>query len=57
MSAFGFYEKDEAVETIRILAEELTKQGKSPRETINSIMEAVSYGIDLAMYNILESEK
>ncbi len=54
MSAFEFYEKDEVVEAIRVLAVELTKQGKTPREAVASIMEAVSYGIDIVMFDLTE---
>ena len=52
MSAFGFYEKDEVVESIKVLAEVERKNGKNPREVIESIMEAVTCGLDSALYDM-----
>lgn len=56
MSAFGFYEKDEVVEAIRTLAACERENGKSPRKIAESIMEAVAYGLDSALYE-LRAEK
>jgi len=56
MSAFGFYEKDEVVEAISMLAKQERERGKSPREIVESIMEATTYGINIALYE-LKDEK
>lgn len=45
MSAFDFFEKDEVVESIKTLAKEEKNRGKETPEIVNSIMEAVNYGL------------
>tara|TARA_R110000868_G_scaffold25358_1_gene98840 strand:+ start:108 stop:287 length:180 start_codon:yes stop_codon:yes gene_type:complete len=58
MSAFGFYEKDSVVDAIEILALHELKVGKSSREIVESIMEAVKYGMDMAFFRVeLQQEK
>ena len=52
MSAFGNYEKDEVVEAIKALAKSEREKGKTPREVVTSIMEAVTYGIDTIMFEM-----
>ena len=58
MSAFGFYEKDSVVDSIETLALHELKKGKSSHEIVESIMEAVKYGMDMALYRVeLQQEK
>lgn len=52
MSAFGFYEKDEVVDAIKLLAEAEAAKGKTVRAVVESVMVAVTYGLDHALYNI-----
>ena len=54
MSAFGNYTKDEIVESIKKFIED--KQLENPKIQINELiketMEAVSYGLNIAIWNI-----
>lgn len=52
MSAFGNHDKDEVVEAIKTLAKSEHEKGKTPREVVTSIMEAVTYGLDSAMFDL-----
>lgn len=52
MSAFENYEKDEIVAAIMALSEKEFESGKTPREIIESVMEATSYGINSALYGL-----
>jgi hypothetical protein len=52
MSAFDLNEKDDVVEAIKNLAEFESNRGKTPREILQSIMEAVNYSIDSVMYDL-----
>lgn len=52
MSAFGNFEKDEVVEAIKALAISEREKGKTPREIVTSIMEAVTYGLDTVMSDL-----
>lgn len=56
MSAFGYYPKDAVVSAIEELAEEERKRGKNPRQIVESIMEAATYGIDAALYNLSDEK-
>ena len=49
MGAFGFTPKDDVVDAIETLAKEEALRGKTPREIVESIMEAATYGIDCAL--------
>ena len=52
MSAFGFYEKDNLVGAIELLAEKERERGKTPKQVVESIMEAMTYGISSALYEV-----
>lgn len=56
MSAFGFSPKDEVVDAIKLLAEEEFKRGKTPKEIIESIMDATMCGIRYSSFD-LKDEK
>ena len=56
MSAFGFSPKDEVVYAIETLAKEERLRGKNPRQIIESIMEAATYGIDAALYDLRDEK-
>lgn len=56
MSAFGYYEKDEVVEAIGMLAKQERERGKTPREIVESIMEATTYGINTALYELRDEK-
>ena len=56
MSAFGNYEKDNIVDAIEILAKSEYNEGKSPRQIIESIMEAVTYGITSALFDLRDEK-
>lgn len=49
MSAFDFREKDNVIDAIVELAMAEENNGKTTREIIVSILEAVNYGIDTAL--------
>lgn len=52
MSAFGYYEKDEVVLSIEVLAVEESRRGHSTQQIVESVMEAVTCGLSLAFYSI-----
>lgn len=52
MSAFGYIPKDDLVDAIKELASAENQLGANPREIVESIMEAVSYGINSALYEL-----
>jgi hypothetical protein len=49
MSTFAYIPKDNVVNAIKMLASAENERGASPREVVESIMEAVTYGIDSAL--------
>ena len=49
MSAFGFTPKDDVVDAIETLAKEEFARGKTPREIVESIMDAVTCGLDRSL--------
>jgi hypothetical protein len=49
MSAFGYIPKDDLIDAIKHLASAESERGANPREIVESIMEAVTYGIDSAL--------
>jgi hypothetical protein len=49
LSAFDFREKDNVIDAIVELAMAEENNGKTTREIIVSILEAVNYGIDTAL--------
>lgn len=52
MSAFGYIPKDDLIDAIKHLASAESKRGASPRKVVESIMEAVAYGIDSALCDL-----
>lgn len=56
MSAFGWTPKDEVVDAIERLAEEETMLGRSPREIVESIMEATMCGINQALFKLKDKK-
>jgi hypothetical protein len=52
MSAFGYIPKDDVVDAIKELASAENERGANPREVVESIMEAVAYGINSALYEL-----
>lgn len=56
MSAFGWIPKDEVVEAIEKLAEEEALLGRSPREIVESIMDAATCGINQALLKLKDQK-
>lgn len=56
MSAFGFWEKDNLVDAIEVLAKFERERGKTPRQIVESIMEASTYGINSALYELRDEK-
>ncbi|MBL0320644.1 MAG: hypothetical protein IPP74_15320 [Alphaproteobacteria bacterium] len=56
MSAFGWIPKDEVVEAIERLAEEEALLGRSPREIVESIMDATTCGINQALLKLKDQK-
>lgn len=56
MSAFGFWEKDNVVEAIEVLAKFERERGKTPRQIVESILEATTYALDSALYELREEK-
>jgi hypothetical protein len=56
MSAFGFYEKDEVVDAIKTLAKYEKESGKTPRQIVESILEAQTYAMDQVLFELLENK-
>jgi len=56
MSAFGFYEKDSVVDAIETLAKAERDRGKTPKQVVESIMEAMTYGISSALYEVRDEK-
>jgi undecaprenyl pyrophosphate synthase len=49
MSAFGYTPKDDVVEAIETLAKAEHDRGKTPREIVESVLEASMCGLDRAL--------
>lgn len=56
MSAFDNYEKDEVVDAIKNLVKDQNNKGKSPREIVKTVMEVVTYGLDVALYDLKDKQ-
>jgi hypothetical protein len=56
MSAFGFYEKDNLVDAIELLANRERERGKTPKQVIESIVEAMTCGISSALYEMRDEK-
>jgi hypothetical protein len=56
MSAFQYIPKDNVVDAIKELASAESERGASPREVVESIMEAVAYGIDSALCELRDQK-
>lgn len=56
MSAFGFLEKDNVVDAIEVLAKFERERGKTPRQIVESILEATTYGLNSALYELRDEK-
>lgn len=56
MSAFGFWEKDNVVDAIETLAKFERERGKTPRQIVESILEATTYGLNSSLYELRDEK-
>ena len=55
MSAYGEYEKDAIVESIKDFMEFRKAQGISLQETVSEVLDASKEGLERGLYNFMDS--